>query len=293
MQRTIAVVIGVLSLIVGTGSAQADLITSDLANEHWVWAVNFNDGLPEPVYAGGGSNYNPWIPQFDGDNHGATSAINPVSASRSIGGSNYGDPNADTVVLKQWWDFRILTGAPYGSSTGAIQMIQFTPLEDVRYTIAGSFTAFSGDSEYIVALGSLNGGTGGMYHQQGGHHFVPGPMTYIAGGEPPDGGHSQTNTGPESLTGILQAGYVYGFRTHTYARSFGPNSPPPYNTFDKFDADGYSYGYGQTTLTLSSLDAVTSTPEPTSMALLGLASLGGIGLRLRRTRKTQDAQSAA
>lgn len=36
-----------------------------------------------------------------------------------------------------------------------------------------------------------------------------------------------------------------------------------------------------------------STPEPVSMALLGLTSLAGLGLRLRRNRKTQDAQAAA
>ncbi len=42
-------------------------------------------------------------------------------------------------------------------------------------------------------------------------------------------------------------------------------------------------------------DAVysTSTPEPVSMALLGLTTLGGIGLRLRRNRKAQDAPAAA
>lgn len=34
------------------------------------------------------------------------------------------------------------------------------------------------------------------------------------------------------------------------------------------------------------VDEVTATPEPVSMALLGLTSLGGIGLRLRRNRKT-------
>ncbi len=33
----------------------------------------------------------------------------------------------------------------------------------------------------------------------------------------------------------------------------------------------------------------TSTPEPVSMALLGLTALGGIGLRLRRNRKAQAA----
>ncbi len=60
---------------------------------------------------------------------------------------------------------------------------------------------------------------------------------------------------------------------------------PPYT-------GGGGYESGSYVLHISTDHAVTATPEPVSMVLLGLTTLGGIGLRLRRNRKAQDAQAA-
>lgn len=282
MRRTIAIVLGLLSSIVGTGSVHAGLITPGDDYGHFVSAGDY----PGDGYPGVGAE-NWWTPEFDGVDQ-STPMPASVGGSTSTGVSNYGDPNADTVVLKQSWDFRIAEGAPYGSITRTGQRIQFTPEEDVSYTIAGFFTALSGDSVIQVVLTDVTAPGWVFYQTQGGDNtLVPGELAYIVGGVPPVGGHEFYSTGSASLTGTLTAGHVYEFATGTYIRSFGPDSPEPYNTLDKFE-DGYSYGYGQTTLTLTSLDSV-AVPEPTSMALLGLASLSGIGLRVRQRRRAKAA----
>jgi hypothetical protein len=59
-------------------------------------------------------------------------------------------------------------------------------------------------------------------------------------------------------------------------RGIGPNTSTNWYHIDNLD-----------------FDTVTSTPEPVSMALLGLTGIGGIGLRWRQWRKARNAQAAA
>lgn len=61
----------------------------------------------------------------------------------------------------------------------------------------------------------------------------------------------------------------------------------------RMDATGSSTLVGIDNISYDTQAQVTPTPEPTSLALLGLASVGGIALRWRQRRKTLEAQSAA
>lgn len=137
MQRLIIVLSSLAFTIASPSSAHAALITFAGYDEHWVAAGNYGgDGYP------GSGEQRYWNAALDGLDHGASAST--TDGTTATGRTNFGDANADTVVLKQSWEFTRADGGPnsprpYGTIARYHARYQFTVNEDVSFSIGGFF----------------------------------------------------------------------------------------------------------------------------------------------------------
>lgn len=95
-----------------------------------------------------------------------------------------------------------------------------------------------------------------------------------------------TNIGTSTFTALLNGSVVESFSASTDTTSADNFFGFTGITFDEIRIDAG----GNDVMALDNLQlGTTSVPEPTSMALLGLASISGIGLRLSQRRRAKVA----
>lgn len=194
--------------------------------------------------------------------------------------------NSDTQSIIDF-DYEHSRGGALGLYAGSYAGITFTPTSDAVFTLSGNYT-LAGDNQvqYVVHLtdGGKVKGTPGSLPVNVLHNFLsfntPGEVFTLGDTDFGDSPKKPAVKGGGSplLTGYLTAGRNYSFSFSAYIASYNPDL--------EFAGDDGATAAGYLTLTI---DQVTSTPEPASFALLGLASLCGVGLRFRRRSASSNA----
>lgn len=223
--------------------------------------------------------------------------VPPTSSATTI---NFSNTPEQTVL---GFGFNHLRTGAVGQRAQSFGALTFTATSNAAFTLSG-FYNLTGMNEIAFQVNLDDNGIAGggepLPPKEKGEPGVPSPLSiqhyhasddtlnehFELGGPTGDGLLKKlaVKVGTTNdLTGILLAGHTYSFSFNAYILS---------NNWDEtkqgilYTGDAGASAVGGLTLTI---DQVTSTPEPASFALLGFASLCGVGLRLRRRSASSNA----
>ncbi|MFO1094008.1 MAG: PEP-CTERM sorting domain-containing protein [Planctomycetaceae bacterium] len=258
--------VGAIAFLGQMSAAEAALVSfnnpltgPDLYEYHYVAANNYTESGHTDISAAADLYFS--VSGIDGITYSGSVT---AAGSTSLGRTNLGAPDANTVVMSKSWEITRAgaeAGEPpalYGNITRSSGSFWFTAEQNLDYTISGGYDISGGNATLQLLLldRTIVYSPSSVYYvlqdsASAGHFEAPG-----LGG-----------AGTFPLTGTLLQGHVYEF-----GHQFWSNGKDEGATVS-----------GEVSLTLS---GVQSVPEPASLTLLSLGSLGLICVKRRRRARS-------